>query len=80
MLLTILAMLPVTMGLLGVAPDLPQWVVIGMVLVVSFIILRVLHRLMVKPSPELTIRDLVLSVEAKRWVSPKQNARMEING
>jgi hypothetical protein len=53
---------------------------IGLVLVGSCMIVRVLHRLMVKPAPELTNRDLVLSVEAKRWVSPRENARLEING
>jgi hypothetical protein len=43
-------------------------------------IVRVPHRLMVKPAPELTIRDLVPSVEAKRRVSPRRNVRLEING
>lgn len=52
-------------------PSCPGWLLLPLSIAGAFLILIGIQKITKKPHEEIRIRDLVLSVEAKRWVSPK---------
>ena len=58
-------------GVSYVFPSCPEWLLLPFSIVGAFLILIGIRKITKKPRDEIRIRDLVLSVEAKRWVSPK---------
>jgi hypothetical protein len=62
--------------MIATVPATPKWIMIVISLLGPFTTTWVISKLFTKPHPELRVRDLVLSVEAGCWVSPKAEQDM----
>ena len=71
MLFMVVTMLVTIAVMIALVPETPVGIMVAVSLLATFTIAWVVGRIFAKPTPELKIRDLVLSVEAGRWVSPK---------
>ena len=69
MILMIGTILATLAAFLWFVPTAPPWLQSGTALAVAFAVAWGVDKLRA-PRPELTLRDLVLSVEAGRWISP----------
>ncbi len=71
MVFVVVTMLATIVVMISVVPEAPVWIMVVVSLLATFTIASAVGRMFAKPTPELRIRDLVLSVEAGRWISPK---------
>ncbi len=66
--------------MIATVPETPMWIIIMISLLVPFTTTWAVGKIFTMPHPELRIRDLVLSVEAGRWISPKAQQVGSSNG
>lgn len=79
MLCCVLITLLIIAMMIVVVPDMPKWIMILVSFMVPIMATWLLGKLFTKPHPELRVRDLVLSVEAGHWISPKAEQVMSGN-